>query len=104
MATKKSTKTKTEFELKNRCTIIPIFGKTKVQVETTGKVKIMDFTPSDEPRVRKIDVCSTNHARMWLSPGGNNRSVLINLPANKTQEDFETELDRIWEMYNLKGE
>ena len=99
---KSTSKTRTEFELKNRCTLIPIYGKTQVQVETTGKVKIMDFTPSEEPRVRKIDVCSTKHARMWLSPGGVNRTVQICLPAKAEQEAFEKEMDMLFEVLDMK--
>ena len=108
VTTKKSDKilkkTKTEFEVRNRTTIIPVYGKTEATVVTTGTVRIVDFTPSAEPRVRKIDVCSTANAKMWLSPAGVNRTVQICLPVKAEQQAFEKEMDMLFEVLKMKGE
>ena len=91
-----------EFTLTGPMRLVPVSGTTNVKVSSTGRVKIIDFTPSENPRIRKIHLCATSNSKMWLSPNGVRRTVQINLPASATQEDFEVELDRIFEAYDLK--
>ena len=83
--------------------LIPISGQTDVQVETTGRVKILDFTPSDTPREKSIKLCSTKYAKMWLSPAGVNRTIKICMPAKAPQAAFEKEMDMLYEIYNLNN-
>jgi len=71
------------FELVRPVKLIPLTGKTVVNVETDGHYK-MEFGDKGKPRKRDDKLFDTGTARLYQTPNGEKRKVLVTLPTDET--------------------
>ena len=94
-----------EFKLNNPVKLIPLKGKTNVEVSTTGEVLIQDPAPSPDPRPRDIVLAESIYGRLTSTPAGMNHSVKITFPAKMaTRENFLLEVHALFDNLMLEQE
>lgn len=94
-----------QFPLNNAVKIVPLTGKTNVEVSTTGEVLIHDPAPSPDPRPRDIILTESIYGRLTSTPCGINHSVKITFPARlATRENFLLEVHALFDNLMLEQE
>ena len=90
-----------EFKLKSPVKLVNMVGDTDVRIVTNGEVMIIDGLIS-EHRERAVKLCETKHAVLTQSPGGNRRTVKINLPTDvMSREEAVRQVMHLFDMYMI---
>jgi len=87
-----------QFPLLNAVKLVPLKGKTQVEIATTGEVAVYDPAPSPEPRPRNIVLAESIYGKLTSTPAGMNHIVKITLPADMaTRENFLLEVHALFD-------
>lgn len=73
------------FELVKPVRLIPKTGKTNVSIQSTGKFEVV-FGNVCKPRRRDELLHQTDCARLYQTPSGSKRKVVVILPTEMTQK------------------
>lgn len=94
-----------QFPLNNAVRIVPIKGKTNVELVTTGEVLIQDPAPSPNPRPRDIVLAESIYGKLTSTPAGMNTSVKITFPREMaTRKNFILEVHALFDNLMLEQE
>ena len=72
------------FKLNQAKKLVPVSGQSTVSITTSGEVEVINCRTTQHRGPRKVILTSTQHAELYRSPMGVNRTVKIILPANRT--------------------